>query len=164
MRNVARSGISLATVQYILNLNIDVFPSSDLFHHMITFYTKSQSDESLNRTLFVIPTFELNNEMVQRSLPVPRNKRELTLLWSDKHIQAYESNTCSACQAATNYPAWIEENKDEKVSVLFRPYYNQPWRPFFCGPKAMPMFDARFKLHAHARISQVIRFEMIFFY
>lgn len=155
LRNVARTGMPLSTIQYILNLDIDVFPSADLFHHLVTFYTQSETDELFNRTVYVIPTFEIHRDTVQRAIPIPQNKRELILLWNDNQVQPFENSVCPTCQAATNYEAWRQETKNERILPLFRPHYAQPWKPFYIGPKYVPMFDSRFKAHAHARISQV---------
>ena len=157
LRNIARAGMTLTNVKYVLSLDVDVFPSSDLFHHLVTFYMQSPTEEVFNRTLYVIPTFEIHNEAIQRSLPVPQNKRELILLWSDKQVRPFETDICPSCQSATNYQAWREETKNDKIVPLFRPHYSQPWKPFYIGPREVPMFDPRFKAHAHARISQVKR-------
>lgn len=134
---------------------MDIIPSTDLFHHLITFYSQKKTDEYFNNTLYVIPTFEIDIDTLRHSLPVPQNKRELTILWNDKQIQPYENQTCPSCQSLTNYVAWLEEKKDDHISVLYRPHYHLPWRPYFVGDKKMPFFDSRFKTHAHARISQV---------
>jgi hypothetical protein len=155
LRNIARLGLTHPSVQYILNLDIDIFTAPDLFHHLVSFYTKSKTSEIFNRTLYVIPVFEIHQDTIKRSIPLPQNKRELILLWNDKQIQPFQSDVCSPCQFLTNYPAWKQETKNDEIQPIFRPHYSQPWKPYYIGPTHVPMFDPRFKTHAHARISQV---------
>lgn len=158
LRNTARNGLSLSSIQYILNLDIDIFPSPDLFHHLINFYTKSNANnEIFNRTLYVIPAFEIHTDTIQRGIALPQNKRELILLWNEKQIQPLQTDVCSSCQFLTNYQAWKEERKSDEVLPIFRPHYAQPWKPYYVAPKEVPVYDPRFKTHAHARISQVGR-------
>ena len=154
LRNIARQGTTPSTVQYILTLDIDVFPAADLFHHLVSFYTQTKT-EQFNRTLYVIPAFEIHINTVKRSSPLPQNKRELLLLWNDNQLQPLQADVCPTCQFLTNYQAWKQEASDDKVVPLFRPHYSQPWQPYYVGPKNVPTFDPRFKAHAHARISQV---------
>jgi hypothetical protein len=92
---------------------------------------------------------------IEHSVPLPQNKRELILLWNDNQLQPFQADVCSTCQFLTNYPAWKQEASDDKIVPLFRPHYSQPWQPYYIGPKDVPIFDPRFKSHAHARISQV---------
>jgi len=157
LRNTARNGLTLSTIEYVLTLNIDVFPSPDLFHHLLSFYTKSSAntDYSFNRTLFVIPAFEIHSDTIKRSIPLPQNKHELVLLWDDKQIQPFQIDICPLCQSLTNYQAWKQETKNDQILPIFRPHYSQPWKPFYIGPKNVPLYDSRFKDHAHGRISQV---------
>jgi hypothetical protein len=156
LRNTARIGTTPSSVKYLLTLDIDMFPSSDLFHHLISFYTEtSTTNELFSRTLYVIPAFEIHDDTIKRSIPFPQNKRELILLWNDKQIQPFQIDTCPSCQFLTNYQAWKEEINDDKIRPIFRPHYSQPWKPYYIGPKDVPMFDSRFKTHAHSRISQV---------
>ncbi|CAF2912774.1 unnamed protein product [Rotaria sp. Silwood2] len=155
LRNIARIGNTVPSVKYILTLDIDVFPSADLFHHLVSFYTKKTNiNEILNRTLYVIPAFEIHTDTIKRSIALPQNKRELILLWNDEQIQPFQKDICLSCQSLTNYNAWKEETKSDEILPIFRPHYSQPWKPFYIGPKDVPMFDSRFKAHAHARISQ----------
>jgi len=154
LRNIARTGMTLSTIQYILPLDVNIFPSADLFHHLVTFYTQADTEELFNQTLYVIPTFEIHGETVKKDVPIPQNKRELLLLWNDKQVQPFENDVCPECQSATNYDAWRQETKNDRISPLFRPHYAQPWKPFYIGPKLIPTFDSRFKAHGHARISQ----------
>jgi len=152
------------TVQYILALDIDIFSAPDLFHHLVSFYTQTNPTEQFNRTLYVIPAFEIHTDTVKRSAPLPQNKRELILLWNDNQLQPFQADVCPTCQFLTNYQAWKQEASDDKIVPLFRPHYAQPWQPYYIGPKDVPTFDPRFKAHAHARISQVrIRFNYFFF-
>lgn len=155
LRNAARLGITPTTVQYILNLDMTVFPGPDLFHHLVSFYTKPSADEQFNKTLYVIPAFEIHSDTVKRSAPLPQNKRELTLLWTDSQLQPYQAEVCPTCQFLTNYQAWRQDSSGDQVLPLFRPHYGQPWQPFYIGPIDVPLYDPRFKAHAHARISQV---------
>ena len=156
LRNVARLGITTSTVQYILAVDIDIFPAPDLFHHLVSFYTqKSNTEEKFDRTLYVIPAFEIHSDAVQRAAPLPQNKRELTLLWNDAQLQPFQADVCPTCQFLTNYQAWRQEASGDQIVSLFRPHYSQPWQPYYIGPKTVPTFDPRFKAHAHARISQV---------
>lgn len=155
LRNIARTGTSPTTVRYILTLDIDIFPAPDLFHHFVSFYTQTSTKEDFNHTLYVIPAFEIHLDTIKRSVPLPQNKRELLLLWNDNQLQAFQTDICPSCQSLTNYQAWKQEASDDKIIPLFRPYYAQPWQPFYIGPKDVPMYDPRFKSHAHARISQV---------
>jgi hypothetical protein len=156
LRNIARLGNTHPVIQYILTLDIDIFPAPDLFHHLITFYTKSSpTNEHFNRTLYVIPVFEIHTDIIKRSIPLPQNKHELILLWDEKRIQPFQNDVCPSCQSLTNYQAWKQETKSDAILPLFRPHYSQPWKPYFIGPKHIPMYDPRFKAHAHARISQV---------
>ncbi|CAF0799266.1 unnamed protein product [Rotaria sp. Silwood1] len=155
LRNVARNGNILPSVKYILTLDIDIFPSADLFHHLVSFYTKkTNTNEIFNRTLYVIPAFEIHINTIKRSIALPQNKRELILLWNDEQIQPFQKDICSSCQFLTNYKAWKEETKSDEILPIFRPHYSQPWKPYYVGPIDVPMFDSRFKAHAHARISQ----------
>lgn len=149
---------------YMLALDIDVLPSPDLFHHVVSFYTKGSSKELFNSTLYVIPAFEINIDKRKDSTPLPQNKRELLLLWNDEQIQPYQNDVCPSCQFLTNYKAWREETKSDEVLPIFRPFYSHPWKPFYIGPKNVPIYDSRFKEHAHARISQVMKktFSLIF--
>ncbi len=156
LRNTARNGLTLPSIQYVLTLDIDMFPSPDLFHHLVSFYTKtSPTNELFNRTLYVIPAFEIHIDTIKHSIPLPQNKRELILLWDEKQIQPFQNDVCSSCQFLTNYQAWKEERKSEQILPIFRPHYSQPWKPYYIGPKNVPAYDPRFKSHAHARISQV---------
>lgn len=155
LRNTARNNLTLPTVRYVLTLDIDIFPAPDLFHHLVSFYTKSSANvESFNRTLFVIPSFEIHLDTIRRSIPLPQNKRELILLWNDKQIQPLQINICPTCQSLTNYQAWKQETKNDEILPIFRPHYAQPWKPYYIGPKDVPLYDPRFKDHAHGRISQ----------
>ncbi|CAF1361040.1 unnamed protein product [Adineta steineri] len=154
LRNIARLGTTPSTVQYILALDIDIFSAPDLFHHLVSFYTQSKSTEEFNRTLYVIPSFEIHTDTVKRSAPLPQNKRELTLLWNDNQLQPFQADVCPTCQFLTNYQAWKQETSNDKIVPLFRPHYSQPWQPYYIGPKDVPIYDPRFKAHAHARISQ----------
>ncbi|CAF1209456.1 unnamed protein product [Rotaria sordida] len=155
LRNVARLGNTFPSVKYILTLDIDIFPSPDLFHHLISFYTKKfNKNEIFNRTLYVIPAFEIHSDTLKRSIALPQNKRELILLWNEEQIQPYQKDICSTCQFLTNYQAWKQETKNDEILPIFRPHYSQPWKPFYVGPIDVPIFDSRFKAHAHARISQ----------
>ncbi len=155
LRNIARLNTTPSTVQYILTLDIDIFPAPDLFHHLVSFYTQITTTEDFNRTLYVIPAFEIHLDTVKRSVPLPQNKRELILLWNDNQLQPFEGDVCPTCQFLTNYQAWKQEASDDKIVPLFRPHYSQPWQPYYIGPKHVPIYDQRFKSHAHARISQV---------
>ena len=158
LRNIARIGNALPSVQYILTLDIDIFPSPDLFHHLVSFYVKkTNKNENFSHTLYVIPAFEIHTDTIKRSIPLPQNKRELSLLWDDEQIQPFQKDICPSCQFLTNYQAWKEEKKSDQILPIFRPYYSQPWKPFYVGPKDVPMYDPRFKVHAHARISQVLQ-------
>ncbi|CAF1583402.1 unnamed protein product [Rotaria magnacalcarata] len=154
LRNIARLGTTPSTVQYILTLDIDIFPVSDLFHHLVSFYTQIKLIEEFNRTLYVIPAFEIHIDTVKRGTLLPQNKRELILLWNDNQLQPLQADVCPTCQFLTNYQAWKQEASEDKIVPLFRPHYSQPWQPYYIGPKDVPTFDARFKSHAHARISQ----------
>jgi len=157
LRNIARLGIASPFTQYILSLDIDVFAAPDLFHHLIQFYTKKDdalANEQFNRTLYVIPAFEIHSETLKRAAPLPQNKRELKLLWDDKQLQPLQADVCPTCQFLTNYQAWRQDATGDHIVPLFRPFYSQPWQPFYVGPKDIPMYDPRFKAHAHARISQ----------
>ncbi|CAF0795016.1 unnamed protein product [Rotaria sordida] len=154
LRNIARLGTTPLTVQYILTLDIDIFPASDLFHHLVSFYTQTTTTEQFNRTLYVIPAFEIHIDTVKHSAPLPQNKRELILLWNDNQLQPLQADVCPTCQFLTNYQAWKQEASDDKIIPIFRPHYSQPWQPYYIGPKDVPTFDPRFKSHAHARISQ----------
>ncbi|CAF1535640.1 unnamed protein product [Adineta ricciae] len=154
LRNVARTGTTPTTVQYILTLDIDIYPAPDLFHHLVSFYTQIKTTEEFNRTLYVIPSFEIHLDAVKNSAPLPQNKNELILLWNDQHLQPFQADVCPTCQFLTNYQAWKQEASNDKIVPLFRPHYAQPWQPYYVGPKDAPTYDARFKAHAHARISQ----------
>ncbi|CAF3530591.1 unnamed protein product [Rotaria socialis] len=155
LRNVACIGNTLPSVKYTLTLDIDIFPAPDLFHHLVSFYTKkSMPNEMFNRTLYVIPAFEIHTDTIKRSILLPQNKRELILLWNDEHIQPFQNDVCSSCQFLTNYKAWKQETKNDEILPIFRPHYSLPWKPYYVGPKDVPPFDSRFKAHAHARISQ----------
>lgn len=158
LRNIARQSTAATSVQYILDLDIDIFPAPDLFHHLVSFYTQtitSASTEQFNRTLYVIPSFEIHSDTVKRAAPLPQNKRELTLLWNDAQLQPLQADVCPTCQFLTNYQAWRQDTSGDQIIPLFRPFYAQPWQPYYVGPKDVPIFDPRFKAHAHARISQV---------
>jgi N-acetyllactosaminide beta-1,3-N-acetylglucosaminyltransferase len=156
LRNIAHYGLTLPSIEYILTLDIDIFPSPDLFHHLVSFYTKkSNKNELFNRTLYVIPAFEIHFNTIKYSIPLPQNKRELILLWNDKQIQPIQTDICPSCQLLTNYQAWKQETKNDEILPIFRPHYSQPWKPYYIGPKDIPLYDPRFKTHAHARISQV---------
>ncbi len=156
LRNTARNSLTLPSVQYILTLDIDIFPSPDLFHHLVAFYTKkSPKTELFNRTLYVIPAFEIHINTIKNSILLPQNKRELILLWNDQQIQPFQADICPTCQFLTNYQAWKQETKSDEILPIFRPHYSQPWKPYYIGPKDLPLYDPRFKAHAHARISQV---------
>ncbi|UJR31121.1 hypothetical protein I4U23_018629 [Adineta vaga] len=154
LRNVARLGTPLLTVQYILTLDIDVYPAPDLFHHLVAFYTQTKTTEQFNRTLYVLPAFEIHLDAVKNSAPLPQNKNELILLWNDHQLQPYQAEVCPTCQFLTNYQAWKQEASNDKIVPLFRPHYGHPWQPFYVGPKDVPTYDPRFKAHAHARVSQ----------
>ncbi|CAF3596094.1 unnamed protein product [Adineta steineri] len=155
LRNIARIGDTLPSIEYILSLDIDIYPSPDLFHHLISFYTKKTSDkENFKRTLYVIPAFEIHTDTIKRSIPLPQNKRELILLWNDNQIQPFQSDICTTCQFLTNYQAWKQETRNDEILPIFRPHYSQPWKPYYVGPKDVPIYDPRFKAHGHARISQ----------
>ena len=164
LRNTARLNTAPPTVQYMLMLDIDVIPAPDLFHHLVSFYTQTtNTDEDFNRTLYVIPSFEIHSNTIERSVPLPQNKRELILLWNDHQLQPFQADVCPTCQFLTNYQAWKQEGSDDKIVPLFRPHYAQPWQPYYIGPKYVPMFDPRFKSHAHDRISQVDIFSSLIF-
>ena len=62
-------------------------PAPDLISSFVSFYTQTKRTEQFNRTLYVIPSFEIHIDTVKHSVPLPQNKRELTLLWNDKQIQ-----------------------------------------------------------------------------
>jgi hypothetical protein len=137
-------------------LDIDIYPAPDLFHHLVSFYIQTSSTtEDFNRTLYVIPSFEIHINNIERSIPLPQNKRELLLLWNENQVQPFQADVCPTCQFLTNYQAWKQEASDDKIVPLFRPHYSQPWQPYYIGPKYVPMFDPRFKSHGHDRISQV---------
>jgi hypothetical protein len=164
LRNTARIGLTLSSIQYILTLDIDIYPSPDLFHHLVSFYTKKgKTNEIFNRTLYVIPAFEIHTDTIKRSIPLPQNKRELILLWNDNLIQPFQNDICSPCQFLTNYQAWKQETQNDEILPIFRPHYSQPWKPYYIGPRYIPMFDPRFKSHAHARVSQVRKKMALFF-
>jgi hypothetical protein len=155
LRNTARLGTTPTSVQYILALDIDIYPAPDLFHHLVSFYSQTKSNDEFLRTLYVIPVFEIHSDTIKRAVPLPQNKRELVLLWNDAQLQPFQADVCPTCQFLTNYQAWRQDASGDQIVALFRPFYSQPWQPYYVGPKDVPTFDARFKSHAHARISQV---------
>ena len=145
LRNVATSN---AETEYIFVIDIDMLPSSNLNGDFTDFAKQTRiSDE---RTMFVVPAFELQN-----GLSVPNNKKSLLQLWKRREVRPFYYEMCWRCQKPTDYDAWRNLSYSASLSVGYEVEWKDPWEPFYIGPKSIPRYDERFKQYGFNRISQV---------
>jgi len=146
LRNVAKRG---SGTRYVLLLDVDVMPSQGV-RHVFLKYIGQQEESRRNRTVFVLPAFELLENM-----PLPRSKTKLVRAFALGAVRPFHVETCPQCHHATKYEDWFALEVNSSVAVAFELTWAPSWEPFYLGLADVPDYDERFKQYGFDRISQV---------
>ncbi|XP_028330383.1 beta-1,4-glucuronyltransferase 1 [Gouania willdenowi] len=145
LRNVARSGTESS---YILVIDIDMMPSSDLHQQFLDMMMRR---EVANDEVFVLPAFE-----IRHARKMPSTKAELVQLYQVGEVRPFYEELCARCQAPTNYSQWVNSHVrgSGPMEVAYTLTWVDPWEPFYIGPSSVPLYDENFKQYGFNRISQ----------
>ncbi|KPM08238.1 N-acetyllactosaminide beta-1,3-N-acetylglucosaminyltransferase-like protein 2 [Sarcoptes scabiei] len=181
LRNIARRN---ALTEYTLVIDLDLVPSENLYEKFIDFAKRTKffrkTDSFLNgerseKTVFVIPTFEIDldvmkqsdstNRYLKKDLLIPADKSQLMEAIDRKFIRPFYIELCWKCQKHTDYIAWIREtlrslrknssHETDNIDVMHEVFWRDPWEPFYISSNDVPFYDERFRQYGFNRISQV---------
>jgi len=149
LRNIA---IDAAMSDYIFVVDVDMIPSSGLFHQFREFTVKWPSDR---KVAYVVPVFEMQ---VKSEMPLDRN--ELLQMWDHGIIQPFYRKLCWKCQRYTDYDMWhnLKLKHAAEINIAYVVEYHDPWEPYYIVDQKAPKYDIKFKNYGFNRISQVCKY------
>ncbi|KAK3082817.1 hypothetical protein FSP39_006242 [Pinctada imbricata] len=146
MRNLA---IPQDRTGFMFFIDIDMVPSFNL-HDEFLKYARTLEKETLDTSIFIVPSFESNNPS-----DIPGTKVKLIQRIITKEIRIFHLKTCGACQYNTNYLKWkYLKNTTMSTYEIESKFFN--YEPFYIirSDKLIPYNEA-FVGRGYDRISQV---------
>ncbi|XP_065319035.1 uncharacterized protein LOC135927027 [Gordionus sp. m RMFG-2023] len=148
--NMARNIARLASkTHYIFTLDIEFLPSNNLMSLFLDFIRNSVHDYKMDKTVFVIPAFE-----VKMNYERPQNKTELLRLLKTGIAIPFHRKRCAACHIIPNFNKFLRNTGNGSfLEVLSITKWIPPyWEPIFISSNQDPLYDERFKGYGRNKI------------